>query len=182
MVVISQVYGGGGIGSAPYRNDYVELHNRSASTVSLTNWSLQYSSTTSTGPWSVVALSGSIDPGGYYLVGLLGSGSGVNPLPTTQATGAFNMTFIAKLAVFNFANATTGACPADTPIDFVNLGGSNCTTMGGSGPASTTASASFRAAAGCTDTGTHASDFSLAAPAPRNASTAAAVCSTTGCN
>jgi hypothetical protein len=37
-IVISQVYGGGGNGSAPYTHDFVELHNRGTVTVSLVGW------------------------------------------------------------------------------------------------------------------------------------------------
>jgi len=62
-VVISQVYGAGGNTGAALQNDYVELFNRSATTVSLSGWSVQYASATGTGNFSssVVALSGSIE-------------------------------------------------------------------------------------------------------------------------
>ena len=47
-IVISQVYGGGGAttGSPAYKNDYIELFNRSATDQVLTGWSLQYGSST----------------------------------------------------------------------------------------------------------------------------------------
>jgi predicted extracellular nuclease len=45
QVVISQVYGGGGNAGAPYKNDFIELHNRSNATVSLAGWSVQYAAT-----------------------------------------------------------------------------------------------------------------------------------------
>src|SRR5262249_10225055 len=48
-VVISQLYGGGGNSLAPLRNDFMELFNRSAGTVSLAGWSVQYASATGTG-------------------------------------------------------------------------------------------------------------------------------------
>ena len=41
-IVISQVYGGGGNTGAPYANDFVELYNRGAGTVSVAGWSVQY--------------------------------------------------------------------------------------------------------------------------------------------
>ena len=41
-VVISQIYGGGGNAGAPYRQDFIELFNRSASPVDITGWSVQY--------------------------------------------------------------------------------------------------------------------------------------------
>lgn len=50
-VVISQVYGGAGCGTAgcsTYKNDYIELFNRSASPVSLNGWSVQYAAATGT--------------------------------------------------------------------------------------------------------------------------------------
>ena len=44
QVVISQVYGGGGNSGAPYKNDFVELHNRGTTAVNLTGWSVVYAS------------------------------------------------------------------------------------------------------------------------------------------
>lgn len=54
-VVISQVYGGAGCGTAgcsTYKNDYIELFNRGASPVSLNGWSVQYASATGSS-WAV---------------------------------------------------------------------------------------------------------------------------------
>src|SRR5512143_3129003 len=48
-IVISQVYGGGGNSGGIYTNDFVELFNRGTTTVSLTGWSIQYTSATGTG-------------------------------------------------------------------------------------------------------------------------------------
>ena len=48
-VVISQVYGGGGNSGAQYTNDFVELFNRGTTTVSLADWSIQYTSATGAG-------------------------------------------------------------------------------------------------------------------------------------
>ena len=67
-VVISQVYGGGGNLGATLTNDFIELFNRGTSIVNLNGWSVQYTSATGTGTWMVTPLSGSIAPGGYYLV------------------------------------------------------------------------------------------------------------------
>src|SRR2546427_8331199 len=78
-VVISEVYGGGGNSGAPFANDFVELFNRSGGTVSVAGWSVQYASASGT-TWSVTALSGSIQPGHYYLIRLAaGSGGGAGP-------------------------------------------------------------------------------------------------------
>ena len=47
-VVISQIYGGGGNTGAIYKNDFIELFNRSASPVDVTGMSVQYASATGT--------------------------------------------------------------------------------------------------------------------------------------
>src|SRR4029079_10552088 len=39
-VVISQVFGGGGNSSAPFRNDFIELFNAGTTAVSLAGWSV----------------------------------------------------------------------------------------------------------------------------------------------
>ncbi len=51
-LVISQVYGGGGNTGAQYTHDYIEIFNRSTTTVTL-NHSLQYTSATGTGLFGV---------------------------------------------------------------------------------------------------------------------------------
>jgi len=70
-VVISQVYGGGGNSGAPYKNDFVELYNRGASTVTMTNWSVQYQGSTLT-TWAAVTINGTINAGQYFLIQLAG--------------------------------------------------------------------------------------------------------------
>ena len=47
-IVISQVYGGGGNSGAQFKNDFVELFNRSAGSVTVDGWSVQYASATGT--------------------------------------------------------------------------------------------------------------------------------------
>src|SRR5437868_4798378 len=66
-IVVSQLFGGGGNGGAPYRNDYVELFNRSSSAVDVTGWTVQYATASST-TWQRTALGGTIQPGHYFLV------------------------------------------------------------------------------------------------------------------
>ncbi|HWW59789.1 MAG TPA: lamin tail domain-containing protein, partial [Thermoanaerobaculia bacterium] len=69
-IVISQVYGAGGNAGASLRNDYIELFNRGTSAVTVTGWSVQYSSSNGTGTFSsnVTNLTGTIGAGQYYLV------------------------------------------------------------------------------------------------------------------
>ena len=78
QVVISQIYGGGqGTGAGtPYKNDYVELFNPTSSDISLSNWSIQYQASGSTGNWSgKVTLTGTIGANKYFLVQMSGAGS-----------------------------------------------------------------------------------------------------------
>src|SRR4051794_40637349 len=58
-VVIGEVFAGGGNSGAPYANDYVELFNRSSSTVNLAGWTLQYASSGSTS-WDATPLTGTL--------------------------------------------------------------------------------------------------------------------------
>ena len=69
VVVISQVYGGGGNSGATFRNDFVELLNRGTTPVSVEGWSVQYASSMGD-DWSRTTLSGTIQPGQYYLIAL----------------------------------------------------------------------------------------------------------------
>src|SRR3954471_17382144 len=80
-IVISQIYGGGGNTSAPLHNDFLELYNRGASAITVTGWSVQYAPASSTS-WQVTALTGTINPGQYFLIQeAAGTGAG-SALPT----------------------------------------------------------------------------------------------------
>ena len=66
-IVISQVYGGGGNSGATYKNDFIELYNLGSTAVNVTGWTVQYASSTGSS-WSKTTLSGTIQPGHYYLI------------------------------------------------------------------------------------------------------------------
>src|ERR1700740_1540619 len=86
-VVISQVYGGGGNSGATYKNDFVELFNRSAAPVSLAGWSVQDSRAAGTA-WQVTTLPGvTLQPGQYMLVQEAVGAGGSVALPTPDAIG-----------------------------------------------------------------------------------------------
>ena len=89
-VVISQVYGGGGNSGAPLTNDFIELHNRGALAVSLSGWSVQYASSAGSS-WQKTDLSGTLQPGQYFLVKLARGAGGTTDLPTPDITGTLNM-------------------------------------------------------------------------------------------
>jgi len=175
-IVISQVYGGGGNANAPLQSDFIELYNRGNTTVSLAGWSVQYNSAGGTGTWQVTPLTGSIAPGGYYLVkeatgtGCSGSPCGA-PLPTADATGTIAMAAGAgKVALSSSITAFTGSCPT-CPIDLVGYGGTaSCFEGGGASPAPSNTTAALRKRSGCFDSDNNNIDFSIGSPNPRNSS------------
>jgi len=167
-VLVSQIYGAGGNSGATYNRDYVELYNRSDTAVSLSGWSIQYTSSAGT-TWSVAALSGSVAPGKYCLVGL-GSGSSGAALPAVDVSGSINMSATSgKVALMNTTTTLAGTSPAGTAglQDFVGYGTANA-SEGSPAPPPSSTTAIYRAGAGATDTGNNAADFTTAIPAPRN--------------
>lgn len=187
QVVISQVYGGGGNSGATYTNDFVEIFNRGTSAQNLTGWSVQYGSAAGTSSWIVTNLSGTIQPGQYFLIKQAAGAGGTTALPAPDVTGSTNMSATAgKVALVNSTTALSGACPSSAAIqDVVGFGGvvngvnqTNCfetTPMA----ALTNTTAGFRATHGCTDTNNNSADFSTGAPNPRNSATPVAPCSLT---
>ena len=182
-VMISQVYGGGGNANAPYLNDFVELHNSGAAAVSLAGWSVQYSSATGTS-WGTqkISLTGSIAAGGYYLVQFGSGGSVGAALPAANASGTFNMSAAAgKLALVNSSTSLPAlTCPSTETsiVDLVGFGTTANCFEGASAPAPSATLAIVRASLGssCLDSGNNSTDFSTAAPAPRNSAAAAQPC------
>jgi DNA/RNA endonuclease G (NUC1) len=171
-VVVSQVYGGGGNANAQYKNDFIELFNAGSSPVTLTGWSVQYASTVGSS-WAATALTGTLQPGHYYLV-QEAAGTGTVPLlPTPDATGSIAMAAGAgKVALVNTTTLLTGSgCPmAASVVDFVGYGsGTNC--FEGSGPtlpSLTNTTAAIRKSGGQQDTNDNPADFANGAPTPRN--------------
>jgi predicted extracellular nuclease len=170
-VVISQVYGGGGNSGATLTNDFIELHNRSAVSVSLVGWSVQYAATTGT-TWQKTDLSGAIAPGGYYLVREAAGAGGTVALPQPDATGGIAMGATAgKVVLLNSATLVTAGtlCPTVNVVDLVGYGTST-TCFEGTGPTATltNTTAALRNGVGEADTDSNAADFTAGAPNPRN--------------
>lgn len=182
-VVISQVYGGNG---TTFNRDYVELFNASSQPVNISGWSIQYSSATGTGLFStngISTLSGTLQPGQYYLVGLATSASGAT-LPLVDATGTTNMSGTAGKVVLVNTSAGLACNGGSTPcnaeqqaqiVDLVGYGTANYfETQVATAITSTTAL--IRANNGCVDTNNNSTDFSSGAPNPRNISSPLSVC------
>jgi predicted extracellular nuclease len=186
QVVISQVYGGAGCGTAgcsTYKNDYIELFNRGGSAVSINGWSVQYTSATGTGAWQVTNLPNTtIPPGGYLLVAESAGANGVNNLPTPEVTGTIAMSATAgKVAVVNNITALTGCTTSASIQDFVGYGTTaNCNEGGTNAPAPSTTTADLRALNGCTDANNNGTDFSTGTPNARNSASPTNVCGGAG--
>jgi hypothetical protein len=191
LIVISQVYGGGGNTGAQFKNDFIEIFNRGTATVDLAGWSVQGASATSSS-WSVTPLcpTGSclLAPGKYFLVQEAATNTascGNAPcgvaLPTADATGTINLSATAaKVALVSNTTALTVANP--TGANILDLVGYGSTANGfegtGPAPAPSNTTADFRKSGGCVDTNDNAADFVVSAPNPRNSSSPANDCST----
>src|SRR3989441_8573539 len=164
-VVISQIYGGGGNVDAPFTNDFIEIFNRSNSTVNLAGWSVQYASSGGTS-WQTTALSGMIAPGQYYLVkegagsSCSGSPCGV-ALPAFNASGSINMAAASgKVAVVSSTSPLSGSCATGPTVnDFVGYGAANCFEGATAAPGMDNVSADFRTHLGCKDTDSNGGNF-----------------------
>ena len=164
-ILISEVYGGGGNSGAPFTNDFVELHNISTAAVDLKDWTLKYysSSTGNTGGTCTIG-SGSIAPGGFFLVQLAGSTNGV-ALPTPDSScSSPNL------------SGTTGSVELANPAGVVDLVGYGAATDANAGkfrfetaPAPGTSNTTSTARKDPkVDTDNNSADFASGAPTPKN--------------
>ena len=179
-VVISQVYGGGGNSGAPLTHDFIELFNRGVTPVNLSGWSVQYQSAAGTGTWQVTNLTGTIAPGGYYLVQEASNAAVGSPLPAPDDSGSIAMAAGAgKVALSASITPIIGNSPT-CPVDFVGYG-ATASAFEGAGPTATisaTTSAS-RKRGGCFDSNNNNLDFSVGAPNPRNTASPTNSCAVT---
>jgi predicted extracellular nuclease len=170
-IVISQVYGGGGNSGATYKNDFIELFNRGSSPVDVTGWSVQYASAGGNS-WDTTALSGTIQPGRYFLVQQAQGAGGTIALPTPDVTGTIAMSASSgKVALVNNNSSLTcsSSClPNSAIIDFVGYGSTASSSESNPTPNLSNTTAALRNGNGCNETDNNAVDFSTGAPSPRN--------------
>ncbi|MEU9091315.1 endonuclease/exonuclease/phosphatase family protein [Streptomyces sp. NPDC048428] len=174
--VISEVYGGGGNSGATLTRDFIELANAGTAAYDLSGFSVQYlPGTPSAGSlWQVSALTGSVAPGGRYLVAQAAGTGGTVALPAPDATGTVAMSAASGTVALVSGTTpltckTAADCTADTRIvDLVGYG--SAVVREGVGPATgASATASVARAASLLDTDDNAADLSAAAPTPVNA-------------
>ena len=180
-LTISQVYGGAGCGTAgcsTYKNDFIEIFNKSASSINLNGYSVQYAAATGTA-WQVTNLPNvTLLPGQYFLIAEGAGANGVNSIPTPDVSGTIAMSATAgKVALVSTTTALSGTCPSSTSIiDIIGYGATaNCSETSPVLSLSTTMSA-IRSGSGCTDTDNNSSDLTAATPTPRNSATTLAPC------
>lgn len=191
-VVISQFYGGGGLTNAQFTHDFVELFNRGDSPVNLAGWSVQYASQNGTNWLPAAPLPNvTLQPGQYFLIQFASSGSNGAALPTPDfiAPVVDPEGFIPNLSsttgklalVNNSTRLPASTCPSESSIvDFVGYGPNVSCFEGQPTPVLSATTAGRRNGNGCNDTDNNASDFSIAAPAPRNTSSTTNACNLGG--
>jgi predicted extracellular nuclease len=169
-VVISQVYGGGGNSGATYKNDFIEIFNRSSAAVDISGWSVQYASSggTTWNPTIVPANTPKLEPGQYFLFQQAAGTGGTTSLPTPDAINSVAMSGTAgKVALASSGAALSGATPTSDKL--VDLFGYNANGFEGTtGPGLSNTTAALRAGGGCTDTDNNGSDFATGPANPRN--------------
>ena len=161
-MVVSQVYAGGGNSGATYANDFVEIFNRGTTAIDLGTWSIQYASAAGTS-WQATALSGSVQPGRYYLIQLASAAAVGSALPTPDATGTSNLAQSGgKVAIVRSATpltcgASAGSCSGNASVaDLVGYGSAADYEGADAAPALSSTTAALRAGGGCTDTDANA--------------------------
>ncbi|QJW38633.1 ExeM/NucH family extracellular endonuclease [Cellulosimicrobium protaetiae] len=166
-LVINEAYLSGGSANAPYTHKFVELYNPTQAAIDLSGMSLQYRSATGTGAFTgVTPLTGSVAPGGYFLVQGGSNGSNGAALPTPDATGGLNPSgTTGTLALVRSTSAVTlpagNAAGATNVVDLVGYGTSNTfETAVSPAPSANNVPASINRT-GFADTDDNSADFSL---------------------
>ena len=186
ILVISQVYGGGGNASATYTNDFIEIFNRGTTTVdfSVTPYSVQYAAAASNFSTNKTDItSGILLPGHYFLVQEASGGAIGISLPAPDTSGSINLAATAgKVALVTGTTGLTGnGCPLGGPIvDFLGYGSTaNCFETSPISVSGTNSNArSVIRTASCTDNDNNSTDFGNppTAPVARNTATAPIIC------
>lgn len=180
-VVINEAYLSGGSSGAAFKNKFVELHNPTDADIVLDGMSLQYRSATGTGNSSgVVALTGTIPAGGYFLVQGGSNGANGAELPASDASSG-NLNFSGSAGTIALVNGTsavalpTGSLVGDAAVnanlvDLLGYGTSNTyEATAATAPSGNTDVKSLNRTDGA-DSDVNADDFTLSATiSPTNA-------------
>lgn len=172
VVLINEVYGGGGNSKATYTHDFVELVNVSSAPVSLDGWTLQYAAAGGDKKFSAQPLSGTIAAGRTFLVQEAKGQGGTTPLPAPDAVGSLALSgTTGKVALVSSSAAITGPNDAGV-VDYVAWGDS-ATPAAGSPASATENATSISRNASHTNTAVNSADFAVGAPTPQNSASGA---------
>lgn len=180
QIVINEVYGGGGNNGSTYKNDFVELKNIGSTSVTLTNATLQYASSSGTFNQYHTLPTITLTSGQTYLIqeGANNPNSGttdlpspnfIAPIPTnfgtgTNTTAGFNMSATAGKIVL-VSNGVQVTTPTDSNVlDFVGYGSANQYEGTGAAAAPSASNSTARISG---DTNNNANDFAAGAPTPQ---------------
>jgi MYXO-CTERM domain-containing protein len=194
-LVISQVFGAGGVTGAAMDRDFVELFNRSSKAASLWGLSIQYGADKSDfgadntdGSTNILALPNvMVAPGKYVLVGLskgTGTSSGAAS-PKVDVDGALQLgdktgkVALARIIAPLGCGGTTH-CPTRDIVDYVGYGSASDSEGSTPVPALSATTAAIRKSAGCTDTDSNSTDFDVLTPAPRSSASSSHECPKSG--
>ncbi len=194
-LVISQIYTRGGEAGATYRNDFIEIFNRSNLTLNLIDYSLQLTALVPTspgGPLVVDAVSlrfvssrGNIplNPGQYVLYQFGSSGNNGALLPVTPDATNPQINLVSTSGRVALVKGDTPlvklGCPVGVDaslVDFAGYGTATCSEGGATIAPPATSNAAVRNNSGCDDTNNNVADFTLNAPVPRNMASSAHLC------
>lgn len=154
--LINEVYGGGGNSGATLTHDFVELVNPTSETISLDGYVVEYYGATGN-RGNRCTLSGSVGPGGHFLVQQAKGAGGTQALPTPDATCGANM------------SGTKGSVqlvgPDGTVVDLVGYGAAAKAEGKPTKALSNTTSAQR---GGLEDTDDNSADFVIGTPSPMN--------------
>lgn len=154
--LINEVYGGGGNSGATLTHDFVELVNPTSETISLDGYVVEYYGATGN-RGNRCTLSGSVAPGGYFLVQQAKGAGGTQALPTPDATCGANM------------SGTKGSVqlvgPDGTVVDLVGYG---ATTKAEGKPTKALSNTTSAQRRGLEDTDDNSADFVIGTPSPMN--------------
>ncbi|HEX8291712.1 MAG TPA: Calx-beta domain-containing protein [Pyrinomonadaceae bacterium] len=197
-LVISQVYTRGGEPGATYRNDFIELFNRSNAAVDLNNYIFQVVVNSPSNPPNaistvtirfVTAGGTFMAPGAYRLFRFGSRGEDGAPVGGSDFSDLNLPGGTGRIALIKGAGAGTptnsfvrSGCAAGVDpslADFFSYGPDICAEGGANFPAPTVTTAALRNNDGCNDTDAAVSDFTNAAPNPRTSQTAAHLCNLT---
>ncbi|GAA2797367.1 endonuclease/exonuclease/phosphatase family protein [Kitasatospora paracochleata] len=173
--VIAEVYGGGGNSGATLKNDFIELANKGGGAFGLTGYSVQYltGSPSASSQWGVTQLTGSIAPGGRFLVAEAAGAGGTVDLPTPDASGNLALSGTSgTVALVSGTTALTCKTAADCAADprVVDLVGFGTAVVheGSASAAGASNTASVARSAALADTDDNAADLKAGAPTPVN--------------